>query len=92
MVAMELVVDRRTRAPDKALTTRVLAAALGRGLVLLSAGTFGNVIRVLAPLTANDELIDEGLCALEAALVAVVGPDATPTPWSPIPGRAPSTN
>jgi 4-aminobutyrate aminotransferase / (S)-3-amino-2-methylpropionate transaminase / 5-aminovalerate transaminase len=89
---MELVADRGTRAPDKALTARVLAAALARGLVLLSAGTFGNVIRVLAPLTADDELIDEGLGALEAALVAAVGPDAAPSPWSPIPGRAPSTN
>lgn len=92
MVAMELVADRGTRAPDKALTARVLAAALARGLVLLSAGTLGNVIRVLAPLTAGDELIDEGLGALEAALVAAVDPDAVPTPWSPIPGRAPSTN
>jgi 4-aminobutyrate aminotransferase / (S)-3-amino-2-methylpropionate transaminase / 5-aminovalerate transaminase len=92
MVAMELVADRRTRAPDKALTARVLAAALERGLVLLSAGTFGNVIRVLAPLTADDELIDEGLSALEAALAAAVAPSAAPTPWSPVPGRAPSTN
>jgi 4-aminobutyrate aminotransferase / (S)-3-amino-2-methylpropionate transaminase / 5-aminovalerate transaminase len=86
------VADRRTRAPDKALTARILAAALERGLVLLSAGTFGNVIRVLAPLTADDELIDEGLNALEAALAAAVAPSAAPTPWSPVPGRAPSTN
>jgi len=73
MVAMELVTDRETRTPDKALTGRVLAAALERGLVLLSAGTFGNTIRVLAPLTADDAIIDEGLDVMGAALEAAVG-------------------
>jgi 4-aminobutyrate aminotransferase/(S)-3-amino-2-methylpropionate transaminase len=70
MVAMELVTDRRTRTPDKGLTTRILGAALARGLVLLSAGTYGNVIRVLAPLTAEDAVIDEGLAVFGAALEA----------------------
>ena len=92
MVAMELVADRETRAPDKALTARVLAAALERGLVLLSAGTFGNVLRVLAPLTADDALIDEGLDALEAALEAAAGYAAAPTPSLRRSGRAPSTS
>jgi 4-aminobutyrate aminotransferase/(S)-3-amino-2-methylpropionate transaminase len=73
MVGMELVTDRVSRTPDKALTARLLAAALERGLVLLSAGTYGNIIRVLAPLTADDALIDEGLDVMEAALDAAVG-------------------
>ncbi len=73
MVAMELVTDRQTRTPDKAVTARVLAGALARGLVLLSAGTYGNVIRVLAPLTADDSLIDEGLAVFAAALQAAAG-------------------
>jgi 4-aminobutyrate aminotransferase/(S)-3-amino-2-methylpropionate transaminase len=73
MVGMELVTDRESRAPDKALTARILAAALERGLVLLSAGTFGNIIRVLAPLTADDAVIDEGLDVMGAALEAAVG-------------------
>jgi len=73
MVAMELVTDRQTRAPDKAVTGRVLAGALARGLVLLSAGTYGNVIRVLAPLTSDDSLIDEGLAVFGAALEAAAG-------------------
>ena len=64
---------RESRTPDKALTARILAAALERGLVLLSAGTFGNVIRVLAPLTADDAVIDEGLDVMGAALEAAVG-------------------
>jgi 4-aminobutyrate aminotransferase / (S)-3-amino-2-methylpropionate transaminase / 5-aminovalerate transaminase len=73
MVGLELVTDRESRTPDKALTGRVLAAALERGLVLLSAGTFGNTIRVLAPLTADDTIIDEGLDVMGAALEAAVG-------------------
>jgi 4-aminobutyrate aminotransferase/(S)-3-amino-2-methylpropionate transaminase len=73
MVGLELVTDRESRTPDKALTGRVLAGALERGLVLLSAGTFGNVIRVLAPLTADDAIIDEGLDVMGAALEAAVG-------------------
>ena len=73
MVGLELVTDRESRAPDKALTGRVLAAALERGLVLLSAGTFSNTIRVLAPLTADDAIIDEGLDVMGAALEAAVG-------------------
>jgi 4-aminobutyrate aminotransferase/(S)-3-amino-2-methylpropionate transaminase len=73
MVGMEIVSDRGTRAPDKALTARILAAALERGLVLLSSGTFGNTIRVLAPLTADDAVIDEGLDVMGAALEAAVG-------------------
>jgi 4-aminobutyrate aminotransferase / (S)-3-amino-2-methylpropionate transaminase / 5-aminovalerate transaminase len=73
MVGMEIVSDRETRTPDKALTARVVAAALERGLVLLSSGTFGNTIRVLAPLTAEDALIDEGLDVMGAALEAAVG-------------------
>ena len=73
MVGLELVTDRESRTPDKALTGRVLTAALERGLVLLSAGTFGNTIRVLAPLTADDAIIDEGLDVMGVALEAAVG-------------------
>jgi 4-aminobutyrate aminotransferase/(S)-3-amino-2-methylpropionate transaminase len=68
MVGMELVVDPASRAPDKALTGRLLAAALRRGLVLLSSGTYGNVVRVLAPLTIEDAVLDEGLDVMGSAL------------------------
>jgi 4-aminobutyrate aminotransferase / (S)-3-amino-2-methylpropionate transaminase / 5-aminovalerate transaminase len=73
MVGMEIVTDRETRTPDKALTGRILAAALERGLVLLSSGTFSNTIRVLAPLTTDDAVIDEGLDVMGAAIEAAVG-------------------
>jgi 4-aminobutyrate aminotransferase/(S)-3-amino-2-methylpropionate transaminase len=68
MVAMELVSDPRSRTPDKALTGRLLTAALRRGLILLSAGTYGNVVRVLAPLTIEPEVLDEGLDVMGEAL------------------------
>ncbi len=71
MVAMELVLDRETRAPDPGTTTRVLSAALERGLILLSSGTYRNTVRVLAPLNTPDEVVDEGLAVLERALGAV---------------------
>jgi 4-aminobutyrate aminotransferase/(S)-3-amino-2-methylpropionate transaminase len=71
MIGMELVTDRGTKEPNKALTGRLLTAALERGLILLSSGTYGNVIRVLAPLTSPDDVLDEGLDVLEQALGAV---------------------
>jgi 4-aminobutyrate aminotransferase / (S)-3-amino-2-methylpropionate transaminase / 5-aminovalerate transaminase len=79
MVGMELVADRGSRAPDKALTGRLVAAALRRGVILLSAGTYGNVVRVLAPLTADDALLDEGLDAVGEALAEAVGSTRQPS-------------
>jgi 4-aminobutyrate aminotransferase/(S)-3-amino-2-methylpropionate transaminase len=71
MVGMELVVDRATKEPDKLLTTRLITAALERGVILLSSGTYGNTVRVLAPLTTPDEVVHEGLEVMEQALEAV---------------------
>ena len=65
MVAMELVKDRQTKEPAKELTGKLAAEALKRGLLLLSAGTFGNVIRVLVPLTVEDAVLEEGLGVME---------------------------
>ena len=68
MIGMELVTDRASKTPDKALTGRILAAALKRGLILLSAGTYGNVVRVLAPLTIEEPVLQEGLDVMSKAL------------------------
>jgi len=70
MVAIELVKDPATKEPDKALTGRLLAEALKRGLLLLSAGTYGNVVRILVPLSVDDATLDEGLDVLGEALAA----------------------
>ena len=71
MIGMELVRDPASKTPDKTLTTSLQAAALQRGVIVLSAGTYGNVVRVLAPLTTPVEILDEGLDAVEDALEAV---------------------
>jgi 4-aminobutyrate aminotransferase/(S)-3-amino-2-methylpropionate transaminase len=73
MVAIELVKDRKTKAPAKELTGKLQAEALKRGVILLSAGTLGNVIRVLVPLTVEDAIVDEGLDVMEEALTAAIG-------------------
>jgi 4-aminobutyrate aminotransferase/(S)-3-amino-2-methylpropionate transaminase len=68
MRALELVTDRSTLAPDKARTERVLALAASRGLLILSAGLHGNVIRTLMPLVLSDAELAEGLSVLESCL------------------------
>lgn len=68
MVAMELVKDRDSKTPDADLTRALVAKVAERGLVLLSCGTYGNVIRFLVPLVASDALINEGLDIIEKAL------------------------
>jgi 4-aminobutyrate aminotransferase/(S)-3-amino-2-methylpropionate transaminase len=78
MVGMELVADRSFKTPDKALAGRILTAALERGVVLLSSGTFSNVIRVLAPLTTDEAIIEEGLMVMESALAASATPSRQP--------------
>jgi 4-aminobutyrate aminotransferase/(S)-3-amino-2-methylpropionate transaminase len=68
MLALELVTDdeSRTPAPDRVAAT--VAAARERGLLLLSCGLYGNVIRLLPPLTIEPAELDEGLDILEASL------------------------
>ena len=70
MVAMELVRDRSTKEPNPELTQAVLSAAIQRGLILLAAGTYGNTIRILAPLTTPEAVLEEGLDVLEQSLEA----------------------
>ncbi len=71
MVALELVTDRGTKAPAKELTGKFIAEALQQGLILLSAGTLSNVVRILVPLTVEDAVLEEGLDVAEAALKVV---------------------
>jgi 4-aminobutyrate aminotransferase/(S)-3-amino-2-methylpropionate transaminase len=72
MVAMELFHDTDRERPAADITKALVAKAAEKGLLLLSCGHNGNVIRVLAPLTASDEILDEGLSIIEDALAAVV--------------------
>ena len=57
----------RLREPDVQLTGRVAKACHAQGVVVLTAGTFGNVLRFLLPLVVEPELLAEGMGVLEAA-------------------------
>jgi 4-aminobutyrate aminotransferase/(S)-3-amino-2-methylpropionate transaminase len=70
MVAMELVEDRTTKEPAKAAATRIIEECYRRGLIVLKAGTYDNVIRLLPPLNIEERLVDEGLGLLEEAVTA----------------------
>jgi 4-aminobutyrate aminotransferase/(S)-3-amino-2-methylpropionate transaminase len=76
MVAMELFKDPSNETPDPELTRALVAGALERGLVLLSCGAYGNVIRILVPLTASDAVVDEGLAIIADAMLALAGKTA----------------
>ena len=69
MAAMELVSDRNTREPDADLTKALVQKAATKGLVLLPCGVRGNVVRFLPPLTASDDLVNEGLDILRESLL-----------------------
>ena len=71
MVAIELFQGGDRARPDADLTKRLCAEAAKRGLILLSCGTYANVVRVLVPLTAADALIDEGLDIIAASFDAL---------------------
>ena len=68
MVAFELVKNRDPRSPDPELAKALVQRAAANGLILLSCGLHGNVIRLLVPLTAADTLIAEGLDIIERSL------------------------
>ena len=71
MCAMEIVKDRKTKEPDQALTQAIIAEASRKGLLLLAAGVYSNVIRLLMPIVITDEQLEEGLWILEQALSSV---------------------
>ncbi len=76
MVAMELCKNGDPHQPDAELTKALAVEAMNRGLVILTCGTYGNVVRILVPLTASDTLIDEGLTIIAAALNQLQGKNA----------------
>ena len=71
MRALELVRPGATREPAKEETDKVLRHCLEHGLILVSAGSYGNVIRLLMPLVITDQEFDEGLQVMEDALMSV---------------------
>ena len=68
MLAFELGKGGDPHQPDADLTKALTVRAREHGLILLSCGSYGNVIRILVPITAEDAVIDEGLAILERSL------------------------
>jgi len=68
MVGMELVVDRQTKEPATALTKQLVTRCREKGLLMISAGTYSNIIRPLMPLVITDEQLDRGLEIIGDAL------------------------
>src|SRR5580698_9910442 len=71
MCAIELVRDAGTREPADTETKEIAKYCYEHGLIMITAGTFNNVIRILVPLVVTDEQFNEGLDVLEAALTGV---------------------
>ena len=72
MCAIELVKDTVSGEPAPQLTQALMKVANENGLILLSCGTYGNVIRFLVPLTASDEVVRDGMDIFEASLTEAV--------------------
>lgn len=72
MCAMEFVTNRLDKTPNKQIVGKIIKEANERGLLLLNAGIYSNVIRVLMPLVITDEQLEEGLNILEEAIEAAL--------------------
>jgi len=68
MVGMELVADRKTKEPATDLTKRLIGLCREKGLLMISAGTYSNIIRPLMPLVITDDQLERGLSIIGEAL------------------------
>lgn len=68
MVGMEFVIDRKTKEPGTALAKRLTGLCREKGLLMISAGTYSNIIRPLMPLVITDEQLEKGLSIIEESL------------------------
>jgi 4-aminobutyrate aminotransferase/(S)-3-amino-2-methylpropionate transaminase len=71
MRAIEFVRSRETLEPADEETRNIVSYCYEHGLIILSAGTYGNVIRLLVPLVVTDDQFDEGMAVLETAIKSV---------------------
>jgi 4-aminobutyrate aminotransferase/(S)-3-amino-2-methylpropionate transaminase len=78
MMAMEIV-HPGTREPDPEATRRIAQACHRAGVVVLTCGSYGNVIRLLPPLTIDDDLLADGLDVLAGVTAEVLGGTDSPS-------------
>lgn len=65
MYAIEMVKDKKTKEPNKELTGKIIAECNKRGVIILSAGLYSNVIRILSPLVITNEQLTEALAVID---------------------------
>jgi 4-aminobutyrate aminotransferase/(S)-3-amino-2-methylpropionate transaminase len=80
MRALELVRSSEKKEPAKDATEQILRQCYRRGLLMISAGSYGNVLRLLVPLVITDEQLHEGLDVLQAAIASVAETPVEATP------------
>ncbi|URM34420.1 4-aminobutyrate--2-oxoglutarate transaminase [Cytobacillus firmus] len=68
MCAIEFVKDQETKEPNKEIVQEILSKAHKRGLIIMSAGLYGNIIRLLSPLVTTNEQLNEGFSVLEEVI------------------------
>jgi len=73
MTAVEFCHDGDPKKPAGDIATALKNEAAKRGLLLLNCGSYGNVLRLMLPLTIPEQVLDEGIEILEASLAAAVG-------------------
>jgi 4-aminobutyrate aminotransferase/(S)-3-amino-2-methylpropionate transaminase len=72
MIGLEFVTDKESRKPNAELVSAVVQECAKNGLLVESAGIYGNVIRFLAPLVITDEQLEAGLDILENAVSSCI--------------------
>lgn len=70
MLGVEFVKDKESKEPNPEFVSKLIQTALQKGLLLENAGSFGNVIRFLAPLCMTEEQMEAGLKIFEESILA----------------------
>ena len=73
MMAFELIKDNDPNQPDGDLCKKLIGYCADQGLIVINAGIYGNIIRVLSPLVIEEELLNKGLDIIEAGLTHFLG-------------------
>lgn len=69
MIGIEFIKDQNPHLPDTELSSKIVKGCADEGLILISAGTYKNVIRILSPLVITDDELNEGLDILETQIL-----------------------
>ena len=69
MIGVEIVNDKKSKTPNKDTTQKIISKCKEKGLLLVSCGEFGNVIRFMGPLTTPTEQVEEALEIFSEALI-----------------------